>query len=153
MTPADARPATTTRDAAPMEPTVLPVLEVGTTFDTEGRALPTAVVDGANHPEVADLARVHAMEGIGDLTTDAMRMPTEHPDAGDVLLLGVRMTSPVLAMFVLVFDLEAHRPMLEHAGELGELVIAHTPPSAAGDDHPAWLSINLDGEALAAHLG
>ncbi len=135
-----------------MEPTVLPVLEVGTTFDADGRALPTAVVDGTNHPEVADLARVHAMEGVGDLRTEAMRLPTDRPDVGDALLLGVRMTSPVIAMFVLVFDLEAHRPMLRHAGELGALVIAHTPPSSAGDDHPAWLSINLDGDALAAHL-
>ncbi len=135
-----------------MEPTVLPVLEVGTTFDDTGRALPTAVVDGATHPEVADLARVHAMEGIGDLRTEAMRMPTDHPDTGDALLLGVRMTSPVTAMFVLVFDLDAHRPMLEHAGALGELVIAHTPPAEADTERPAWLSINLDGDALAAHL-
>ena len=136
-----------------MEPTVLPVLEVGTTFDETGRALPTAVVDGASHPEVADLARVHAMEGIGDLRTEAMRMPTDDPDVGDALLLGVRMTSPVLAMFVLVFDADAHHDFLVEAGRLGELVIAHTPPSNAGDDHPAWLAINLDGDALAAHLG
>ena len=55
---------------------VLEVLDVGTTIESTGERLPTVVVDASDHPEIADLARVHAVDGIGDIATEAAAVPT-----------------------------------------------------------------------------
>ncbi len=47
------------------EPPVIPVIDVGTTIDEDGTRWPTAVIDASDNPEVADLARVHATDGVG----------------------------------------------------------------------------------------
>ena len=82
------------------QPEMVPVLDVGLTVAEGGVEYPTAVIDAGAHPDVADLARVHAQEGMGDLRTEAMCVPFED---GHVFLLGVWMTSPVHAAFALAF--------------------------------------------------
>lgn len=132
---------------APSVPTLLPVLGVGTTIDTEGRAWPTAVVDASNAPEVADLARVHASEGVGDVHTVAERVQAAD---FDLFLLGVRMTSPVSAAFALAFQLPEHRQFLaEVAAPAARLTVATSDPNEANlGSEPVWLSVDLDPEAF-----
>lgn len=128
-------------------PTLLPVLGVGTTIDTEGRAWPTAVVDASNAPEVADLARVHAIEGVGDVHTVAERVQAADVD---LFLLGVRMTSPVSAAFALAFRLPEHQQFLaEVAAPAARLTVATSDPNEANAGIEAmWLSVDLDPEAF-----
>ena len=125
---------------------MLPVLGSGRTIDIHGTASPTVVVDADDVPAVADLARVHAVEGIGDIRTEAIR-------EGDMVALGVRITSPVQSTFVLAFEFERHRAVLADAADVGHLVIAHTDPTVAARERPLWLAIDLDGDALRAAIG
>ena len=66
---------------------VFTVLDAGHTVDSDGTQLPTVAIDAADAPEVADLARVHAVEGVGDIHTRAARV--HH-----LIVLGIRMTVP-----------------------------------------------------------
>ena len=125
---------------------ILPVLEAGTTIAADGEHLPTVVIDASGHPEVADLARVHAIEGIGDIATEAAAIPT-----GERLwrfLLAVIISTPVRCSFVLEFALPDDRRVLDEAVAAGRLVIATTPPEQAAVDQPLWLAIDLDARSL-----
>ena len=130
-----------TKDEIP----VFVALDVGQTIDTEGRQLPTVVIDASDHPEVADLARVHAVEGMGDIRTEAIRID-------DVVVLGIRMTTPVSAAFAITIDAERHRPLLDDIVATGSLVVAHTDPRLAEIEQPNWLAVDIDGPELAARL-
>lgn len=118
-------------------------LEAGRTIDAAGVELPTVVIDATDSPEVADLARVHAVEGVGDIRTDAIRV-------NELVLLGVRMTVPVQAAFAIALHAVDHRPLLDDVITAGALVIAHTDPRSA--ERPPWLAVDIDGAALAAQL-
>lgn len=132
---------------------ILPVLETGTTIDSTGVELPTVVVDASAHPEIADLARVHAVEGIGDIATEAAAVPTgDDASATWRFFLAVIITSPVQCAFVLEFALPADRRVLDDAVAVGHLVIATTPPERASVDQPLWLAIDLDARSLADAL-
>jgi len=124
---------------------VFGVLETGRTVDEHGQSHPTVAIDASQHPEISDLARVHAVEGMGDIWTEAVR-------TDDILLLGIRMTRPVDASFVLLFDLTTDRPVLEDAADTGGLVIAHTAPERAASDQPLWLAVDIDRDALRQQL-
>ena len=128
-----------------MDVPVFVALDTGQTIDDEGRQFPTVVIDGSDSPEVADLARVHAVEGIGDIHTEAIR-------SDDLLLLGIRVTVPVLAAFAIAFDVRRHRDLLDDVIVGGELVIAHTDPASADIERPHWLAVDIDGAALARCL-
>jgi len=128
---------------------LLPVLDIGTTVSVDGERLPTVVIDTGRHPEVADLARVHAIEGIGDIATEAICVPVND---GHQLLLGVRVTVPVRCTFALAFTLPAHQPVIDDVVSSGHLVLATTDPTRAADDQPHWLAITVDGSRLAAVL-
>ena len=131
---------------------VLPVLDVGTTIESTGERLPTVVVDASDHPEITDLARVHAVEGIGDIATEAAAVPDAAADGLWRFFLAVIIRSPVRCAFVIEFSLPAHRRVLDDAAEAGRLVIATTPPERAADDRPLWLAIELDPRALSDAL-
>ncbi len=131
------------------EPPVIPVIDVGTTIDEDGTRWPTAVIDASDNPEVADLARVHATDGVGDITTEALCLPWAD---GHLFMLGVRVTKPVLCAFALAFSLPAQREVLDDAAETGQLVIATTPPEDAATHQPLWLALDLDREPFQAAL-
>lgn len=133
------------RDPDPVDVPVFAALDIGHTIDDDGRRLPTVVIDAADWPAVADLARVHAIEGVGDIRTAAVR-------ADDLLLLGVRVTVPVRAAFAIAFGLQRHRSFLEDVVEHGSLVIAHTDPELAVVERPHWLAVDIDGSALADRM-
>ena len=115
--------------------------EVGRTLLDENTWMPTVTIDVSQSPEVADLARVHAVEGIGDVSTHALR-------EDDTVLLGVQLTSPVQATFAVAFSYELHREFLNEVADAGSLVFATTDTEAAHEERPLWLSVNIDGTAL-----
>jgi hypothetical protein len=122
-------------------PELFHALDVGRTFDTDGLLLPTVVIDASDSPAVADLARVHAVEGVGDIRTAAVR-------AGHLLVLGIAVTVPVRASFAIVVDVDRHRALIDDVIEHEVLVIAHSDPAVAGDEQPQWLAVDIDGAAL-----
>ncbi len=115
--------------------------EIGRTLSDENVWLPTVTIDVSHSPEIADLARVHAMEGIGDVSTHAIR-------EDDTIVIGVQLTSPVNAMFAVAFSYALHREFLEEVADAGSLTFATTDVEAAHEEHPLWLSVDIDGDAL-----
>ncbi len=115
--------------------------EIGHTLLNEDTWMPTVTIDVSQSPEVADLARVHAVEGIGDVSTHAIRQD-------DTVLVGVQLTSPVQAMFVVAFSYELHREFLNEVADAGSLDFATTATETAQEDRPLWLSVDIDGTAL-----
>ena len=115
--------------------------EIGHTLLDEDTWMPTVTIDVSQSPEVADLARVHAVEGIGNVTTHAIR-------EDDTVLLGVQLTSPVQATFAVAFSYELHRDFLNEVADAGTLVFATTDTENAHEERPLWLSVFIDGSAL-----
>ncbi len=115
--------------------------EIGHTLLDENTWMPTVTIDVSQSPEVADLARVHAVEGIGNVTTHAIR-------EDDTVLLGVQLTSPVQATFAVAFSYELHRDFLNEVADAGTLVFATTDTETAHEERPLWLSVFIDGGAL-----
>jgi thiamine biosynthesis lipoprotein len=122
----------------------LRIVEAGITFDADGDVYPTVVLDVTGRPDVADLARVHDVEGIGDLHTLLEPVPGG-------LTLHVRLAHPVRAEFSVAFELPAHRALLDLAAAAGHLLLATTAPSEHGAN-PPWLAVDLDGPRLATLL-
>ncbi len=115
--------------------------EIGRTLSDENLWLPTVTIDVSQAPEVADLARVHAVEGIGDVSTHAIRQD-------DAIVVGVQLTSPVQAIFAVAFSYELHGEFLNEVADAGSLIFATTGVEVAQEQHPLWLSVDIDGDAL-----
>ena len=115
--------------------------EIGHTKMDGNTWMPTVTIDASQSPEVADLARVHAVEGIGDVSTHAIRQD-------DTVVVGVQLTRPVRAVFAVAFSYAAHREFLNEVADAGSLVFATTDTETAREDRPLWLSIDIDGNAL-----
>ena len=128
-------------DLGPLGRAVFVAIDVGATMSVDGVMHPTVVIDAAGSPEVSDLARVHALDGVGDVETMAIR-------SGRAVVLVIRMSSPVRAAFAVVFDLAMHRAFLGEVADNGSLTVATTDPAAAASDRPWWLSVDIDGTAL-----
>ncbi len=122
----------------------LPVVSVGATLvesDETTIALPAVVVDASGRDDVADLARVHHTEGIGDVRTLALRQ-------GDNIDLSVTLTSPVFCSFTIRFDADDPTEFLASVCSAGSLVIATSQP----DSGELCLAVDIDGPALAKVL-
>ena len=115
--------------------------EIGHTLHDGDVWMPTVTIDVSQSPEVGDLARVHAVEGIGDVSTHAIRQD-------DTVVVGVHLTRPVRAMFAVAFSYAVHREFLNEVADAGTLVFATTDTETAREDRPLWLSIDIDGNAL-----
>jgi hypothetical protein len=115
--------------------------EIGHTLLDGNTWMPTVTIDVSQSPEVADLARVHAVEGIGDVSTHAIRQD-------DTVLVGVQLTSPVQATFAVAFSYSMHQEFLNEVADAGSLVFATTATESAHEDRPLWLSVDIDGTAL-----
>ena len=115
--------------------------EIGHTLIDENVWMPTVTIDVSQFPEVADLARVHAVEGIGDVSTHAIRQD-------NTIVVGVQLTSPVQAMFAVAFSFALHREFLNEVANAKSLIFATTHTGSAHEEQPLWLSVDIDGEAL-----
>jgi hypothetical protein len=115
--------------------------DIGHTLVGENEWMPTVTIDVSDSPDVADLARVHTVEGIGDVSTHAMRQD-------DMVVVGVQITKPVEAIFAVAFRHELHLDFLQEVAEAGALVFATTNTETAHEEHPLWLSVDIDGSSL-----
>lgn len=115
--------------------------EIGHTLLDDNIWMPTVTIDVSQSPSVADLARVHAVEGIGDVNTHAIRQ-------NDSVVVGVQLTSPVQAIFAVAFSYALHRDFLKEVADAGTLVFATTDTEIAHEERPLWLSVDIDGDAL-----
>ena len=115
--------------------------ELGHTLIGENVWMPTVTIDVSQSPEVADLARVHAVERIGDVSTHAIRQD-------DTIVVGVQLTSPVQAMFAVAFSFVLHREFLDEVADAKSLIFATTDTGSAHEEQPLWLSVDIDGDAL-----
>ena len=115
--------------------------EIGHTLLDDNGWMPTVTIDVSKSPAVADLARVHAVEGIGDVSTHAIRQD-------DSVVIGVQLTSPVQAIFAVAFSCEIHREFLKEVADAGSLIFATTDTEIAHEERPLWLSVDIDGDAL-----
>ena len=115
--------------------------EIGRTLVDDDKWMPTVTIDVSQSPEIADLARVHAVEGIGDVSTHAIRQD-------DSVVVGVQLTRPVRAVFAVAFSYAQHREFLKDVAEAGALIFATTNVKNAIEDQPWWLSVDIDGSAL-----
>ena len=115
--------------------------EIGRTLVDDDKWMPTVTIDVSQSPEIADLARVHAVEGIGDVSTHAIRQD-------DSVVVGVQLTRPVRAVFAVAFSYAQHREFLKDVAEAGALIFATTNVKNAIEDQPLWLSVDIDGSAL-----
>lgn len=121
-------------------------MSAGTTIDTDGVSFPTVVVDTTERPDVRDLARVVAQDGVGDLATDGdIGM---EPNGRTVIRLTAQASVPVAVEFTLVFPMPAYAELLGDAARMGCLVVA----AAIGDppevDSGHWLGLDVDGQSL-----
>ena len=115
--------------------------EIGHTLIDENVWMPTVTIDVSESPEIADLARVHAVEGVGDVNTHAIRQD-------DAVVIGVRLTTPVEAMFAVALSYSLHREFLHEVAVAGTLVFATTNTKNAHEERPLWLSVFIDGAGL-----
>lgn len=127
-----------------LRPPLLLVQDLGYAVGDDTTMTPTAVLDVAMHPEVADLARVHAMEGIGDVRTHGRRVDGVGPNGTSLFLLGISITSPVAAAFGVGFPLPQAGDFLIEAAVHGRLALATTDVDIVAGERPFWLAIDLD---------
>lgn len=119
---------------------VVEIVAAGVTLGDDGVTYPTIVLDAVDRPDITDLPRVHALEGIGDLVTRAVRTVVG-------VDLTVELTRPVTASFTMRFRLPDHRVVLADAAATGTLLLATSAPSHDAAN-PAWLAVDLDGPSL-----
>ena len=132
---------------------VFQVIDIGAMLDVDGKQWPTAVIDAQGHPAITDLARVHAVEGIGDIHTEAVAMPLAaelvSDEATHIFLLAVMITNPVECTFGVSFVLPAQGQVLVEAASAGNLVIATTSPDEINEQNqPLWLAIDVETDLL-----
>jgi hypothetical protein len=104
--------------------TVLAVYPVA--LPDEPGPLPLVLVDASTRPEVADLVRVHQLEGDGEIETQ-WRYYLSQSFAKAVLR--VEMSTPVRARFDLCFDLNEHLGALAAMAETGTLLMTTDKPA------------------------
>jgi hypothetical protein len=51
-------------------------------------------------------------------------------------------------MFAVAFSYSVHREFLKEVADAGSLIFATTDVEAAHEQHPLWLSVDIDGAAL-----
>lgn len=133
----------------------LVIRSAGTLLDDAATLYPTVMVDATGRPDVADLPRVVASEGVGDLTTRAE--PMVGPGGRRLLRLRMSMSRPVEVEWSVDFHLPGFADLLSLAAECGCLVFAFgrdVEGDASGLDpgDDGWLGVDLDAAAVRAIL-
>ena len=119
----------------------VPVVSAGA-IEADGEVLPAVVLDAAGRPDVADLARVHAVEGMGDLRS-GVGLYDVGPRSDWLVRVEVLVDDPVRCRFHLVLDAGEGQALLAAAADRGALAIGCDPPERSG-----WLAVHVDAEAL-----
>jgi hypothetical protein len=125
------------------DPAEVPVVSVGWVADpdVEGRLVPAALLDVDERPDVADLPRVHATEGIGDLRC-SVSVGDDPSGNGQRLAFIVAVDHPVRCRFALGLGWGSNQEWLRAVSASGCLVLGF------GDGTGPWLSLNIDRRRL-----
>lgn len=122
------------------------VVSTGMIIDPDDAATVAAMVlDTTNRPDVADLTRVHATEGIGDVRC-GLGVYDIGPSDGWLVRLEVSVDHPVHCRFHTVVDWIGHREWL------GTIVDGGAVAIGTGDDAGTWLRLNVDPELVSPVL-
>lgn len=142
---------------------------------TDTELLPAVMLDTTNRPDVADLARVHDLDGIGDLRCGFGACDLGDP--GDWLVrFDVAVDHPVMCRFHAVISWSANTDWLDGVAAHGAVAFGTEVPEVAagsaghqGEPHdgvgtepsevpeavqagPAWLVVNVEPQRLAPVL-
>lgn len=133
-------------DAVTFRAGELPLTSVGAVVDPGDDALlPALVLDPRGRPDVADLVRVQADEGVGDLRCGVGVWDLGPPE-GWLVRLEVAVDRPVHCRFHTVLEWAAHRPWLASAAAAGAVALG------IGDAEGRWLVLTIDPLRLAPLL-
>ena len=105
------------------------------------RVLPALALDPAGRPDVADLVRVQADEGIGDLRCGVGLWDVGPPE-GWLVRLEVAVDHPVRCRFHTVLGWGDHREWLASAAAAGAAALS------LGDPDGRWLVLTIDPSRL-----
>ena len=120
----------------------VPTLSVGAILDpADGSVLPALVLDPSDRPDVADLVRVQAAEGVGDLRCGLGVWDLGPPETW-LVRLEVAVDHPVRCHFHTVIDWTTHRVWLDSVAGAGAVALG------TGDAEGRWLVLNVDPERL-----
>jgi hypothetical protein len=124
----------------------VPARSTGWVVDPDdGRPVPAVLLDTTGRPDVADLARVMAIEGVGDLRCGVGVWDLDGPEAA-LVRLEAALDHPVRCRFHLVLS------WAEHAAWLAAVADTAAVAVGTGDGDGAWLMLDVDGGRLAAVL-
>jgi len=124
----------------------VPVASVGAVLDPDvGEEVAAVCLDARDRPEVADLARVHSSEGVGDLRL-GLGVWDLGPPTDWLVRLEVVVTRPVACEFFWAMAWESHQAWLDHVASGGVVALG----TLAGDGEPGgdWLLMNVAAERL-----
>lgn len=123
----------------------LELLSTGAIVDPDDagveRVLPALVLDPSGRPDVADLVRVQADEGVGDLRCGVGVWDLGPPEAW-LVRLEVAVDHPVRCRFHTVLGWADHREWLAAVGAAGSVALA------LGDPDGRWLVLTVDPDRL-----
>lgn len=123
---------------------------VGAVVDPDlDQEVPAVCLDARDRPEVGDLARVHASEGVGDLRL-GLGVWDLGPPTDWLVRLEVVVTLPVVCRFFWCVAWEDHQAWLDRVGSVG--VVAVGTLGLDGEPGGDWLVMNVAGERLAPVL-
>lgn len=118
------------------------VVSTGIILDPDDAATVAAMIlDATSRPDVADLARVHATEGIGDVRCGLGVYDVGPPDSW-LVRLEVSVDHPVQCRFHTVVDWDGNREWL------GAIVDGGAVAIGTGDATGTWLRLNVDPELV-----
>ena len=128
----------------------VPVASVGAVVDPDlNEEVPAVCLDARDRPEVGDLARVHASEGVGDLRL-GLGVWDLGPPTDWLVRLEVVVTLPVVCRFFWCVAWEEHLAWLDRVASIG--VVAVGTLGLDGEPGGDWLVMNVDAERLAPVL-
>jgi hypothetical protein len=120
----------------------LEVVSTGFITDPDDDAVVAAMVlDTTGRPDVADLARVHASEGIGDVRCGVGVLDIGPPDTW-LVRLEVAVDHPVRCRFHAVVDWLGHRSWLAAVADGASVAVG------AGTGAEYWLRLNVDPDMM-----
>lgn len=120
----------------------LDVVSTGFITDPDDGAVVAAIVlDTTGRPDVTDLARVHASEGIGDVRCGVGVLDIGPPDTW-LVRLEVAVDHPVRCRFHAVVDWMGHRAWL------AAVVDGASVAMGAGTGAEYWLRLNVDPDMM-----
>lgn len=125
-------------DAATFRSGEVVATSVGAILDpTDHAEVPALVLDASDRPDVIDLVRVQAVDGVGDLRC-GIGVWDVGPPGEWLVRLEVLVDHPVHCRFHTVLPWASHRPWLASVAAAGAVALS------VGDPEGRWLIVTVD---------